>query len=119
VTFVSDVQTVPLSKVGPVIERHSHFPQGTNVEFVQVIDRSSVRMRVWERSVGATNACGSGSCATVVAGVLNGLVDDRCDVIQPGGTLNVHFDQQTSRVTMTGPAQYAFRGEVDMRQLMS
>lgn len=109
---IADVDALDLAAVGPLFEKHETFPARTNTEFVQIISRSHVKMRVWERGAGATLACGTGACATVVAGVLEGLVDRVCRVDLPGGPLFIEWSEADNRVYMTGPAKHVFDGSV-------
>lgn len=111
VTFVDDVDAIPLAELGPHFEHHSHFPQRTNTEFVQVITPDRLKMRVWERGAGITLACGTGACATVVAAVLTSKGDRRCAVELPGGTLLIEWSADDNRLYMTGPAQRVFTGD--------
>ena len=99
-----------LDRIGPAIERHPLFARRTNVEAVRVLDRSRIEMRVWERGVGETLACGSGACAAAVAARLHGLVDDRVEVALPGGTLGVEWDG-AGEVLLDGPAVKVFGAE--------
>ncbi len=110
VIFVDDVGAVDLAAVGPKIETDPLFPRKTNVEFVQALSRSELRMRVWERGAGITLACGTGTCATVVAGALGGYCDRKALVHLDGGDLTVEWAAD-DRVYMTGPAVEVFRGE--------
>ncbi|AFY95091.1 diaminopimelate epimerase [Chamaesiphon minutus] len=110
-TFVEDASSIPLETIGPKFEHHPAFPQRTNTEFVQVIRPDYVKMRVWERGAGITLACGTGACATVVAGVLTGKCDRLCTVELPGGGLQIEWSQADNRVYMTGPAELVFKGE--------
>ena len=100
----------PLSRIGPLMEHHAVFTQRTNYEVVRVIDRAHIEMRVWERGVGETMACGSGACAAVVAARLRGDVDDRVDVRVPGGTLEIEWNGHDA-VSLTGPAVRVFESE--------
>jgi diaminopimelate epimerase len=109
-TFVDDVDTIPLAEIGVLFEHHPVFPKRTNTEFVEVVNRSYVKMRVWERGAGATLACGTGACATVVAGVLNDLCDRNCTVNLPGGDLKIQWSEESDRILMTGPATLVFTG---------
>ena len=109
-TFVDDVDTIPLAEIGVLFEHHPVFPKRTNTEFVEVVNRGYVKMRVWERGAGATLACGTGACATVVAGVLNDLCDRTCTVNLPGGDLKIQWLDESDRILMTGPATLAFTG---------
>jgi diaminopimelate epimerase len=111
-TFVDDANAIELESIGPKFEHHPAFPQRTNTEFVQVIRTDYLRMRVWERGAGITLACGTGACATVVAGVLTGKSDRSCTVELPGGCLQIHWSLADNRVYMTGPAELVFKGEV-------
>ncbi|MEO0356057.1 MAG: diaminopimelate epimerase [Cyanobacteria bacterium P01_A01_bin.3] len=110
ITFVDDVAAISLSNMGPKFEHHKVFPERTNTEFVQVIDRGHLRMRVWERGAGATLACGTGACATLVAAVLLDKADTQAVVELPGGDLDIRWDRDSDRIYMTGPAQQAFSG---------
>ncbi len=111
-TYVQDVATVKLSEIGPQFEHHAVFPQRTNTEFVEVVRSDYVKMRVWERGAGITLACGTGACATVVAGVLTGLHDRICTVELPGGCLQIDWSIANNHVYMTGPATVVFQGKV-------
>ena len=110
VIFTEDVESLDLAASGKPIEVHPLFPRKTNVEFVQVIDRRNLRMRVWERGAGVTLACGTGTCATVVAAVLNDLTDRKVKVRLDGGELFVEW-REDNHVAMTGPAVEVLRGE--------
>ena len=110
ITFVEDVAAVALETVGPQFEHHQAFPQRTNTEFIQVIRRDYVKMRVWERGAGVTLACGTGACAAVVAGVLVGKCDRTTAVELPGGVLEIEWAEVSGRIYMTGPAQRVFTG---------
>ena len=114
VVFVDSTEDFPLEQVGPYFENHPCFPNRTNTEFVQVIDRSRVRMRVWERGTGETLACGTGCCATAVACVLNGLTDNAITVEVLGGELRIEWDREKDLVWMTGPATVVFSGEIEI-----
>jgi len=111
---VDDVDTAPVDLLGPRIERHDAFPNRVNVEFVEVLGRSHVRQRTWERGAGETLACGSGACATVVAGVLRGALDARVRVELRGGDLDIAWDGGAASVFMTGPAATVFTGSVEI-----
>ncbi len=112
VTYVDDVSKVEIEKIGPKFETHKIFPKKTNTEFVQIIDKKTVKMRVWERGAGETLACGTGACATLVASSLLGLTEDEADIILLGGTLHIKWDKQENNVYMTGPARFVFDGTV-------
>eukprot|EP00798_Chlamydomonas_sp_ICE-L_P021552 gene21552-28545_t len=104
------VDEVPLAEIGPLFEKNAVFPAKTNTEFVEVLTRSHVRMHVWERGAGRTLACGTGACATVVAGVLEGKVDRKCQVDLPGGPLEIEWRESDNHIYMTGPAEPVFSG---------
>ncbi len=110
VVFVEDVEGLDLEKTGPYFESHERFPRRINTEFVQVIDRSHVKMRVWERGSGETFACGTGSCAAVAACVLNGLTDEAVTVKLLGGELLIEWDRKENLIYMTGPAATVYEG---------
>ncbi len=110
VMFVDNVETAPVSELGPKVERHSAFPNRTNVEFVHVIDRNNIRMRIWERGCGETLASGSGSSASAVASIVNGLADRDVNVRVRLGTLKISWPEGGS-ITMRGPATEVFTGE--------
>lgn len=110
VIFVPDADRVPLRDIGPIIEKHGSFPRKTNVEFVQVLDRDQVIMKVWERGAGETMACGTGACAAAVASALNGLTGREVTVRLKGGDLLIQWAED-NRVYMTGPAAEVFTGE--------
>ena len=110
ITFVSDACAVPLEQIGPLFEHHPVFPQRTNTEFIQVVKPDYIKMRVWERGAGITLACGTGACASVVAGVLNGKCDRTCTVELPGGCLEIQWSEADNRVYMTGSAEPVFTG---------
>lgn len=107
-----DVRELDLEKIGPHFENHEIFPNRVNTEFVNVLDRTHIRMRVWERGSGETLACGTGSCACTVAGVLNGLTENEVDVELLGGHLLDFYDENKNTVFMTGPAKFVFEGEL-------
>lgn len=111
---VEDVDTAPVSQVGPSIEHHPQFPKRVNVGFMQIIDRQHIRLRVFERGTGETLACGTGACAAVVSGIRRNRLDSPCVVDVRGGRLSVAWaGQPTDTVLMTGPAQSVFEGQID------
>jgi diaminopimelate epimerase len=114
VQLVADVDTAPVQTTGPLVESHSRFPRRVNAGYMQVQDRNHVRLRVFERGVGETLACGSGACAAVVAGIRLGLLDARVDVQTRGGLLTIEWRGLDSPVMMTGPATTVFEGVVDV-----
>ncbi|NEP79888.1 MAG: diaminopimelate epimerase [Okeania sp. SIO3C4] len=113
ITFVENVADIALEIVGPQFEHHSVFPERTNTEFIQVISPNYVKMRVWERGAGATLACGTGACASVVAGVLTQRSENKVTVELPGGCLEIEWSSTDQKVYMTGPAEKVFTGVVN------
>lgn len=116
VIFVPGTADLPIEKIGPSFETHPVFPERVNTEFVEVLNRSEVNMRVWERGTGETLACGTGACATCVACVLNGLTDDAVTVHLLGGDLAIRWDRERDTVFMTGSAETVFEGVMDVRK---
>ena len=112
VIFTEGVKELDLEKIGPLFEHHEFFPKRINTEFVEIIDRQNVFMRVWERGAGETYACGTGGCAVTVAGVLNDLTDSKLTVKLLGGELQIEWNRDRNLVFMTGPAETVFEGEV-------
>lgn len=112
VLFVEDVKTLDLEAIGPKFENHTMFPNRTNTEFVKVLDRNTVEMRVWERGTGETLACGTGCCATAVACILNGKTDNQVCVKVLGGEILVEWDRESNEIYMTGPGEFVFEGEI-------
>ena len=112
ITFVPDVAAIDLAHIGPQFEHHPVFPKRTNTEFIEVVNRNYLKMRVWERGAGATLACGTGACASVVAAVLNDLADRTCTVNLPGGDLRIQWDEASNHILMTGPAVLSFVGQI-------
>lgn len=114
VVYMEDVKNLPLEEIGPKFEKHPAFPESVNTEFVRVIDRRTVEMRVWERGSGETLACGTGACAVAVASVLNGYTEDEVTVRLLGGDLKIFWDRTENLVYMTGPAEVVFEGEIEI-----
>ncbi|WP_195545672.1 diaminopimelate epimerase [Bacteroides finegoldii] len=112
VTFVDDITRINLPEIGPELENHPLFPDRTNVEFAQIVGKNTIRMRVWERGSGITQACGTGACATAVAAFINGLAGRKSDVIMDGGTVTIEWDETSGHILMTGPATKIFDGEI-------
>lgn len=113
ITFIDeDVRSFPLEAIGSLFEKHELFPEGVNTEFVNIIDKEHLRMRVWERGSGETLACGTGACAVAVASYLNGFTGRKVDVELMGGHLEIVYDAATNHVFMTGPATEVFSGEI-------
>ena len=113
IIFVDDVQSIPIDEIGPKIENHPLFPEKTNVEFIQVLNRKEINFRVWERGVGETLACGTGACAALVAAVLNKKTDRKATIHLPGGDLDIHW-ADNEHIYMTGPAELVFKGEMNI-----
>lgn len=111
VVFVDQVEDFDLETYGPAFENHERFPKRTNTEFVQVISRKEASMRVWERGSAETFACGTGTCASVMACILNGLTDNQVLVHLRGGDLEIEYDPESNHIFMTGPATEVFHGE--------
>lgn len=110
IIYVDDVQGLEIEKIGPKFENHKRFPNRVNTEFVKVLDRHTVEMRVWERGSGETLACGTGACATAVACILNGLTEEEVTVKLLGGDLQIWWNKEKNTVFMTGPATVVFDG---------
>ena len=113
VVWVEDTKGLDLEKIGPNFEHHPMFPERVNTEFVQILSRTEVNMRVWERGSGETLACGTGACATAVACILNDKTEDEVLVHLVGGDLKITYDRDTNHVFMTGPATIVFEGEIE------
>lgn len=117
VFFVEDAASIPLADIGPIIEKDPVFPQAVNVNVAQILSRSAIRLRVWERGAGLTRACGTGACATAVAAMRRGLVDREVTVSLPGGDLLIAWGEDSAkakgRIAMTGPATIAFTGSFE------
>ena len=114
VTFINDTDNLEIEKIGPKFENNEIFPDKVNTEFIQIIDKKTVKMRVWERGSGETFACGTGACASVVASVLNRLTENKVTVKLLGGELEIEYNQDENTVYMTGPARVVFTGEYDI-----
>ena len=112
IAFVDDFSAIDLTHIGPILENHEIFPERANIEFVQVIDKNTLKMHVWERGSGITLACGTGACACLVAAVLNEKSDRTATVILPGGDLFIEWDEKDNHVYMTGAAEFVFDGEI-------
>jgi diaminopimelate epimerase len=112
ITFVNDVQSISVDEIGRKIENHPLFPEKTNVEFIQVLNKQEINFRVWERGVGETLACGTGACAALVASVLNKKTDREAIIHLPGGDLDIQWADD-GHVYMTGPAELVFKGETE------
>lgn len=113
VVFVDAVDKFPLEMVGPLFEHHVMFPNRVNAEFIEVLNRKEVNMRVWERGTGETLACGTGACASTVACILNHKTEDEITLHLLGGDLKVAWDREKNKIYMTGPARVVFDGEIN------
>ena len=114
ITYIDDVKNLEIEKIGPKFENHEIFPDRVNTEFVHVIDRNTVEMRVWERGSGETLACGTGACAVAVSSILNGLTEEEVTVKLLGGDLKIFWDRTENKVYMTGSATTVFDGEINL-----
>lgn len=115
VVYVDEITDELVTFWGPKIEKHPFFPKKTNVEFIKVLSKNEIQMRVWERGCGETLCCGTGACASVVSGIVNNLHGNKVTVHLPGGDLLIEWDgKETSQVYMTGPAEIAFKGSVEV-----
>ncbi len=113
VDFTNNIDKLDLKKVGSLIEKDEHFPNKVNAEFIEIINKNNIKMRVWERGVGETLACGTGACASVVASILNGYTDRTVTVELLGGKLDIEWNKEDNHVYMTGPAKTVFEGTID------
>lgn len=118
VLFMDSVKDLDLEKLGPEFESHERFPERVNTEFIRVIDKKTLEMRVWERGSGETWACGTGTCASAVASALNGFTEREVLVHLLGGDLEILWDENDNHVYMTGPAETVFHGEINLEKLM-
>ncbi len=114
VFFIGDAESIDIASHGPKMEHHPMFPQRCNIEFATVIDRNTIRMRVWERSVGITEACGTGACATLVAASRKNLTERKATLILDGGNLEIEW-LKDGHVLMTGEVAEVFAGQFDLR----
>ena len=114
VQIVEDVERAPVEKLGPLIEIHPRFPKRVNAGFMQIVDRSHIKLRVFERGAGETLSCGTGACAAVVAGIRCGLLENTVSVSTRGGVLSIHWAGGDAPVLMTGPAISVFEGEINL-----
>ncbi|MFI3173054.1 MAG: diaminopimelate epimerase [Eubacteriales bacterium] len=113
-SWLGDLREIELEKIGPCFENHERFPNRINTEFVRVIDRATVEMRVWERGSGETLACGTGACAVAVSSILNGYTDNKVKIQLLGGVLEIEWDREANKIYMTGPAKIVFDGEIEL-----
>lgn len=112
VLVVDDTETAPVETLGPALEAHPRFPAKANIGFMQIVSRNEINLRVYERGAGETRACGTGACGAVVAGCLQGLLDDKVQVNLPGGSLEIQWQGKGQPVIMTGPATTVFEGQI-------
>lgn len=112
ILYVEDTKSIEIEKIGPLFEHHEVFPERTNTEFIRVIDRNTLEMRVWERGSGETLACGTGACASVYASIMNGYTEDEVTVKLLGGDLKIQYDRELHTIFMTGAATFVFEGEI-------
>ena len=117
ILFVGDAERAPVAHLGPLVETNPLFPKRVNVEFAQVLDKNRIRMRVWERGVGITLACGTGAAATAVAAIRKKMTERKVQVVLDGGPLTIEWREQDGHVIMTGPGVTSFTGEVDFSAL--
>ena len=114
VIFVDDINLIDLEHEGPIFEHNPYFPDRTNVEFAQIYDNENIRMRVWERGSGITQACGTGACATFVAAVHTKRIERKANIIMDGGTLEIEWKSDQDHLFMTGPATKVFEGTIEL-----
>ena len=114
ITFIDDTDSLDIESIGPKFEKNEIFPDRINTEFIQIVDRNTIKMRVWERGSGETLACGTGACASVVACVLNNLTEDKVTVKLLGGDLFIEYNREENTVYMTGPARVSFVGNIEI-----
>jgi diaminopimelate epimerase len=114
VLMVDSVETAPVATLGPLIENHERFPQRVNVGFMEIVGRSRIRLRVFERGVGETLACGTGACAAAAVGIHNSLLDSPVEVILAGGKLTIRWPGGNNPLLMTGPAQTVYEGKMTL-----
>ncbi len=112
VIFVDDVLSAPVTTLGPEIEKNSKFPEKTNVEFIEVVSRTELKMKVWERGAGVTLACGTGACAAVVAAILNDKTDNKVRITLDGGSLDIEWDRESNHIFKTGSSELVFEGSI-------
>ena len=117
IDFANNIEKLKIEKFGPIIEVDEHFPNKVNAEFIEILDKHNIKMRVWERGAGETLACGTGACASVVASFLNGYTERKVTVELLGGKLEIEWNKEDNHVYMTGPAETVFEGEFDESNL--
>lgn len=112
ITTIKNTKEFDIEKYGPVLEINKHFPRKSNIEFIEIIDKENIKMRVWERGAGETLACGTGACSVAVACNINGLTNRKVNIELLGGILEINWDKKTNHVFMAGPAVTVFEGEI-------
>ena len=112
ITFIENVENFEVEKYGSKIEVNKRFPKKTNVEFIEIVNKEYIKMRVWERGAGETLACGTGACASVVAGIINNLIERKVTVELLGGILEIEWNKEDNHIYMTGPAVTVYEGEL-------
>ena len=116
VIFVDNVDEIDVARYGKALEFDSLFPERCNIEFAQILDNGKIRTRVWERGSGITMACGTGACATAVAAAITGRATRKSEIVMDGGTLHIEWNEADNHVYLSGPAAFAFEGEVALPQ---
>jgi diaminopimelate epimerase (EC 5.1.1.7) len=114
VTVVDDIDTVDVETLGPLLENHERFPERVNAGFMQILSRNAIKLRVYERGAGETQACGSGACAAVAVGIDQGLLDEQVTVTLPGGDLRILWRGPGQPLSMTGPATHVYDGQLQL-----
>lgn len=114
VCFVKNVDEFDVPRIGPILENYKYFPNKTNVEFVEILDDETIKVRVWERGVGETKACGTGACASSIIAIHEKLTKDTVNVNLKGGKLEIKYDKKTDTINLRGPAEMVFEGEIEM-----
>ena len=114
VCFVKNVEDFAVEKVGPILENYKYFPDKTNVEFVEIVDKNNMKVRVWERGVGETNACGTGACASCMIAIKEKFTQDHVNVDLKGGSLKIYFDKEKQEMILQGGAEFVFDGQMEM-----
>ena len=112
ITFIKNIEDIEVEKYGSQMEINEKFPNKTNVEFIEIVNKRYIKMRVWERGAGETLACGTGACASVVAGIVNNLLEEKVTVELLGGRLEIEWNKENKHVYMTGPAVTVFEGRL-------
>lgn len=114
VCFVKDIENFDVAKIGPILENYKYFPKKTNVEFVQVVDKQNIKIRVWERGVGETNSCGTGACASSMIAIKEKYTESELTVDLKGGKLKIQYDKEKNEIILQGEAEFVFDGQIEM-----